>query len=256
MNIVDVFLNTGRIAEANRAFDDAERRFPENPQVPLHEALIRYAEGRRGDARAAWVVASRSLDGSLAEFADRRLARLDLLEGRVAAWRRELHASAARDSAAGRRPVTPFADLSANYWVLRRAVDGARVLDSHKPPQSVGGDDLARAILYAQYDRPDRARALLAAHDSVVKDTLGGWFQGTDRREVLGWILLAERRPRDAVVEFRASRMLSDGPVTLSPILRDVEIGIAFERAGMPDSAITAYEHYVNTPWAWRIDED
>ncbi len=90
----------------------------------------------------------------------------------------------------------------------------------------------------------------------MVKDTLGGWFQGTDRREVLGWILLADRRPRDAVVEFRASRMLSDGPVTLSPILRDVEIGIAFERAGMPDSAITAYEHYVNTPWAWRIDED
>ncbi len=132
MNIVDVFLNTGRIAEANGPSTTPSDGFRKYPQVPLHEALIRYAEGRRGDARAAWVVASRSLDGSLAEFADRRLARLDLLEGRVAAWRRELHASAARDSAAGRRPVTPFADLSANYWVLRGAVDGARVLDSQQ----------------------------------------------------------------------------------------------------------------------------
>jgi DNA-binding SARP family transcriptional activator len=256
VDLVCVLLTTGRVAEARRAVDEAERRLPAVPQMPQYEALVRYAEGRRGDVRAAWVVASRSADQQVAAVGYDGLARLDLLEGRVAAWHRDLLASTALDSAAGRLPETPFADLIANYWVFRRAGDGLRVLDNQKAPQSLHDEDLARAILYAQYDRPDRARALLAAHDSALRDTLGGWFQGTDRREVLGWILLAERRPRDAVVEFRASRMLSDGPANLSPVARDVEIGIAFERAGMPDSAIAAYEHYMNTPWAWHVIED
>jgi tetratricopeptide (TPR) repeat protein len=41
--------------------------------------------------------------------------------------------------------------------------------------------------------------------------------------------------------------MVSDGPAGPSPIAADAEVGLAFERAGRPDSAIVEYEHYVNT---------
>ena len=254
--LVELLLTEGRVAAARGAIDDLARRFPEWPWVPQNEASVLYAEGRHDEVRAAWLVGSRSRDEMAAAWGEDGLARLDLLEGRVAASQRDFHVSIALDSAAGRFPATEFADLTANYWVLHRAGESLRELDSPTPSASREGQELARAILYAQYDRPDRARALLAAHDSAVKDTLGGLFQGTDRREVLGWIFLAEGRPVDAVVAFRASRMLSDGPSNPSPIAGDVEMGIAFERAGMPDSAITAYEHYMNTPWAWHVRED
>jgi tetratricopeptide (TPR) repeat protein len=64
----------------------------------------------------------------------------------------------------------------------------------------------------------------------------------------MGWILVAERRPLDAVVEFRSGQMASDGPAGPSPIAADAEVGLAFKDAGRPDSAIVAYEHYLNTP--------
>jgi tetratricopeptide (TPR) repeat protein len=257
LRLVDVLLTAGRLAAARGAVDDLARRFPEWIGVPQAEAKMLYSEGRHDEVRAAWLVGSRSREGTAATWADDGLARLDLTEGRVAASQRDFHASIALDSAAGRHPVAEFADLTANYWVLHRAGESLRDLDNPKEVYSREAQDLRRAILYAQYDQPDRARALLAAHDSAVKeDTLGGRLQGTDRKEALGWIFLAERRPLDAVVAFRASRMLSDGPSNASPIAGDVEMGIAFERSGMPDSAITAYEHYMNTPWADHVRDD
>jgi tetratricopeptide (TPR) repeat protein len=72
----------------------------------------------------------------------------------------------------------------------------------------------------------------------------------------MGWILVAEGRPLDAVVEFRSGQMVSDGPAGPSPIAADAEVGLAFERAGRPDSAIVAYEHYVNAPDPDRFFHD
>ena len=72
----------------------------------------------------------------------------------------------------------------------------------------------------------------------------------------MGWILVAEGRPLDAVMAFRSDQLASDGPAGLSPIAADAEVGLAFERAGRPDSAIVAYEHYVNTPDPDRFFED
>jgi hypothetical protein len=39
-----------------------------------------------------------------------------------------------------------------------------------------------------------------------------------------------------------------------SQILRDAETGFAFERAGMADSAIVVYEHYLNAVPLWEQD--
>ena len=50
--------------------------------------------------------------------------------------------------------------------------------------------------------------------------------------------------------------MRADGFAGSSPIEADAEIGLAFARAGRPDSALASYEHYLNTPYADRFVDD
>ena len=101
--------------------------------------------------------------------------------------------------------------------------------------------------------RPDRARAVLAQFDAEVKDTtLRRWFE-PDRHRTLAEIALTERRPRDAIGEFRQGDLRPDGPVEGCPICIYVALGRAFDQAGMADSAIVMLEPYLSTPWSNRF---
>jgi len=64
---------------------------------------------------------------------------------------------------------------------------------------------------------------------------------------------LAEGRPRDAARKFRESLRFSGGSAP-SQIRRDAETGLAFEKAGLPDSAIATYEHYLSATPTWETD--
>jgi tetratricopeptide (TPR) repeat protein len=70
---------------------------------------------------------------------------------------------------------------------------------------------------------------------------------------VSAWIDLAEGRPRVAAVKFHESLRFLGGSDP-SQNLRDAEIGLAFERAGVPDSAIASYEHYLKPTPVWDLD--
>ena len=161
--------------------------------------------GRRGSSRAD------PTDGCDAALADHSLARLDLLEGRVAAWRRDLHA---RPRGLRRGPPALASVRRLDRELLGLETSGRRRPSARQPAGAAvtarrrprarhtlctvrSAGSCAGAVGRARFRRQGHARRI---------------FQGTDRREVLGWILLAEKRPRDAAVEFRASRMLSDGP--------------------------------------------
>jgi tetratricopeptide (TPR) repeat protein len=110
------------------------------------------------------------------------------------------------------------------------------------------------ATVYAIARRPDRARAVLAQFDGDVKDTvLRRWFE-PDRHRALAEIALAERKPQDAIGEFRRGDQRPDGPVERCPICMYAELGRAFDQAEMPDSAITMFERYVSTPHWNRFD--
>ncbi|HTC24669.1 MAG TPA: protein kinase, partial [Gemmatimonadales bacterium] len=61
---------------------------------------------------------------------------------------------------------------------------------------------LELAIFYAEAGQPDRARALMAEHDRVVPDGLKRAGNKL-RHAALGSIAMAERRPQDALTEFR-----------------------------------------------------
>ena len=100
------------------------------------------------------------------------------------------------------------------------------------------------------FDRPDSARALLAARG---KTDFTVYSRGADTLPVSAWIDLAEGKPREAAVKFRQALRLSGGNAP-SQIRRDAETGFAFERGGMRDSAIAVYEHYLNAAPGWEMD--
>ena len=63
--------------------------------------------------------------------------------------------------------------------------------------------DLRVAAAFAVSGRPDRARAILKAYDAEVTDTALRRVQEPVYRETLGEVLIAERRPKEAMAEFR-----------------------------------------------------
>jgi len=63
-----------------------------------------------------------------------------------------------------------------------------------------------------------------------------------------GWLSLAEGRPRDAVAAFIQGRLADN-----CQQCGGWDEGVAYERAGMPDSALAAYERAVGRGGPWRM---
>jgi tetratricopeptide (TPR) repeat protein len=107
---------------------------------------------------------------------------------------------------------------------------------------------LGIAMLFAEAGRPDRARALLNEFDRVVPE--GDRRLAVEgRHAVLGSIALAERRPQDAITEFRQQDRASY-------IGAAANLGRAYDQAGMPDSAVALYQRYLDTPFIGRLPLD
>jgi len=109
------------------------------------------------------------------------------------------------------------------------------------------------AILYADAARPERARAMLAEFERTVSEE----DRAPDDMQAIvhqtrGAIAQAEGRPLEAVAEHREVRRLR--PACALCGLYD--IARAFEQAGEPDSAIAAYELYLDTPDLFRSGPD
>ncbi|MDE3052987.1 MAG: hypothetical protein KGJ70_03815, partial [Gemmatimonadota bacterium] len=112
------------------------------------------------------------------------------------------------------------------------------------------------ALIYAMAGRPDRARALLAQMEPDLRDTSLLRAAQPARHSALGYIALAEKRPLDAVREFRAADSLPDGPASDCAKCVAVALGMAFARANMPDSAIAEFRRYLDTPYFFAMTPD
>lgn len=237
--VVNAYLKANRLGDARRATTELARRFPDAPIATALDALVSYAEGRRDRTReiAQRLTVSGGVNRSLGYVLS---TSLDLLEGRLAAWERGIRAI---DSLAGSRPRAPGvpARLLVSYWIMNRPDQALGMLDSARAANASLRAGLEAAELYAQFGVLDSARAILALPGTTRRST---YVQGTDTLPVSAWIDLHEGRPRDGAVRFRESLRFSGGN-TPSQISRDTEIGLAFERAALPDSAIAAYEHYL-----------
>jgi tetratricopeptide (TPR) repeat protein len=99
--------------------------------------------------------------------------------------------------------------------------------------------------VYAAAGERARARQLLTAYETEVPEGIrrGRWEWYRAR----GWVALAEGRASDAVTAFAQGRNAQS-----CPDCGAWDEGVAFERAGLPDSALAAYQRAVGRGTIWK----
>ena len=267
VNLVRNLVELGRVDEAVVQHAETRRRFGDLAGLELGEANLFYARGNVDSAAARFRRARTSKFPRNRSIAKRTVAALAVRQGRLAESVRLLGEARLEDE---QRDV-PFSPLEDSVTVSLidawfdtqpvRAVQRLDALLSRIPLRSLPVDDrnyFRIATVYALAGRPDRARAMLAQFDSDVRDTTLRRYFEPDRHTALAEIALAERRPRDAIEEFRQGDRRPDGPVEGCQICIYMALGRAFDQAAMHDSAIANLERYVTTP-AWfrmRLEAD
>jgi DNA-binding SARP family transcriptional activator len=256
-NIVLAQIGQGKYDAAKLSFDRARRHFPKVNDARITE--IFYYLGRIDSVEA--MARAQAMDSIALNRlgAHNTFSILAARGGRIREARMHLAAARALERERG-EPSRPLDDslLAAQFEIVffKHPAAAVRILDralAETPLEAIGWIQsrpyLRIASLYAQADRADKAKAMLAAYDRAVSDTAQRRRDQPGHDSALAYVALAERRPRDAAAAFRRSDMRADGGHgDQCAVCVDPGIGLAFDRAGMTDSAIAALEHFVNAP--------
>ena len=253
-----VRLDQGRSLEGWNPIEVLAERVPDNVWLPYYRARLAAYRGEYDEARRHL---ERMADEQSTRIgwqvrASRSRAALDALEGRVGDALRGLHR--ARRLNVERRYLDDVLLYGARAAVLEAHVLGdtaaarSTLADARAeaPPDSVPAEDIPYASLaraYAAAGLPDSARSMLRAFETRPADWLDDWLP--DARDAMeAFIASAEGRHADAAVSFRRAAEASPW----CPGCYLAELGLAWDAAGRPDSALVAYERYLETPWATR----
>ncbi len=133
--------------------------------------------------------------------------------------------------------------------VLNRALTSAAWQDTDPAGRSYP----AFAALYAEAGEVEQARELIRRYRVEVSDAV----QELDASRAAlhnarGMLALAEGNPVEALLEFRAWQDLVPG----CPLCARAEIAMAYDAAGMADSAIVEYEQYLESDFLYRVQID
>ncbi len=256
VNLVDAQVRQGKFAAADSTAVLAQRQFPQNATARGSEFFILTARKQFDslERRADWFRANDPDAGnrSSATFMSRDVA---YIRGRIDDGMRLDQEATALEEARG-SPAPGFSRPLDRAWVdVRHLEQGARAaqrLDSALAKTSLRSVPIQSrryidfAVIYALSGRPDRARQILAEYQS--EDTAYRRRTKPEYHIALGEIALAERRPVDAIREFRLGDQRPDGPRDSCPGCTFEMLSRAFDAANMRDSAVAAYTAYVTTP--------
>jgi tetratricopeptide (TPR) repeat protein len=256
VNLVAVLFNEGKVQAAESTLAARRAVSPKYPLIPGWAAELAY---QRGDFATVTRIADslRAASGPAQRiWGASRLADLALLRGQVSAYQRYTNEANAAEVARGTRSAPVSDSIVSAYidvWMSASPARGIARLDAALArwplDASHAADDYyLAASSYALGGRVDRARAVLAKYDAQARDTIQRRLDEPERHRVLGEIALTEKRWRDAVAEFRRSDSTAAGvPASTCRICVYALLGRAFDRAGMPDSAVVMYESYLQT---------
>jgi tetratricopeptide (TPR) repeat protein len=254
-------LMQGHDADVRRTLDTMARQTPQLPMYAWGRGLALTALGDYDAAERAFLDLQRSAGG--ADLADLALAHQSLAEvarirGRLdeadrhtrlhmeVSERRGLAGAALADAAELAQAAVIFRGDTAGALRIMEAALRRRPLDSLTPLDRPG----ARiALLYVLAGRREEARRYLGAYESQVPEGVrrGRW----EWHRARGWLALADGRPRDALAGFVRSR-LADRCTRCSWW----DEGVAYERAGLADSALVAYQRAAGRDGPWKAQAD
>jgi len=252
-----VQLDQGKLAAAESTATVLRAAYPESP-TRIVEIPVLYAQGKVDSATARLVqVRTGARDAANRSFAASTLANLAMLHGRLAESARLAADARAQDVARGASPPPLSAELDAarvDIWFREQPGRGVQEVDAalaRTPLRTIA--DFQRpyftvATLYALAGHPERGHTVLAQYATEVQDSALLRANEPARHEALAEIALAERRPLDAVAEFKLGDQLPDGPADDCTQCLPAGLGRAYDVANVPDSVIATYERYIATP--------
>jgi serine/threonine-protein kinase len=243
LQVLNAELGQGRWEAARRTLEALHRRAPASPVYYRARAVSHAVMGQWDSAQRAWVDLSLQVrEPSYQSAAHQGLALAALTRGRLAEAEREfrldnavnlargLPGDALANEAAVARLAAQFrGDSAGARRVLERAIE-------RYPLAAMPGLERPYALLATAYlaaGRPVEARRLLAEYGARVPEGVrrGDWQWYRAR----GYLALADERPGEAIASFQAIREAG------CAVCGDWDLGLAYERAGMADSALAAF---------------
>jgi eukaryotic-like serine/threonine-protein kinase len=262
--LVTALTDEGKLAQAESVAVTLRDLFPGTPGAYQYLAVL-YAEGKTDSVMARTTQATSDRSPFNRAAATHVLSALMRSHGRLAEGARLAAEGWAMDRLRGAPPppLVPESDSAAmDVWFLDQPARATELLNAaltRTPLRTIPDferPDFTIATVYALAGHPDRARAILAQYATEVQDSSLQRVNQPDRHNALAEIALAERRPLEAIAEFRQGDQLPDGPANDCTDCLPVNLGRAFDAANMPDSAIANYERYVATPNILKVYRD
>ena len=256
-NLSEPLFSQGLADSAAATLQLAEQKFPGHPGSAWYRGWLFSSLGLYDSAiaRLRPLSESRQLDPGRRSSASSQLANIAAVRGRLLEGVRRLREAMALDEARGSLPnyLSHAAEIGWLAASLGGATDEAvgeveAALRRH-PLETIAPTDrpyLDLAHFYVAAQKPAQARALLDEYERVIPLELRR-NEEPYRHWVRGLIALADRRPEDAITEFRAADVGNCRLCALPGLAQ------GYDLAGRPDSALAVYQRYVTTPWLFRI---
>ena len=258
-NHAGILLTMGRTAAAESLYREMGRKFPGARQVQTSPALFMHIRGDYDSLEMFWRTKTTDQNPLTQLGALNALTNISLLRGHLKQavdYERQLR----RINATRGFPSDPISDsltsAAIEIWFLGQNEKGVRALDAAQATIRMRNLPIERrpyfqlALYYSWAGRPEKARALLAQYDGDVHEPQLRRALEPSRRATMAEILLAEKKPLEAVREFLASDSLPDGPASDCADCLDDNLGRAYDIANLPDSAIAHFERYLAEPYA------
>ncbi|MDP9178891.1 MAG: protein kinase, partial [Gemmatimonadota bacterium] len=257
-NLVDAQLSQRKFAAAESTAALGRSRFPAHAGLRFMDISMLIARKQLDslEKRAAETRANHPEPGfrSAATWDLRGVA---LMRGRINEAARLTDEANALDAARG-APARPHERAMDSAWMdiwhREQPGRGAQTLDAtlaRIPFRSLPLVDRRYfdvAMFYALAGRPDRARAVIAERNAEVRDTALLRQDIPASHIAMGLIALAEKRPLDALAEFKLGDRLPDGPVNACVRCHLADLAMAYDSAGARDSTIATMERYLALP--------
>jgi eukaryotic-like serine/threonine-protein kinase len=249
----------GKLDSAEATLDGCIQQFPRNVQCPGHRIMFEWLRGRYDSvgaklARLEPRITEPTIRAQTVWFQS-DLARLHGRigeSGRLMARAIELSSQAGMQGAVLRQAIT---DALAAAWFLGDSARAVRLLDDALRRDPISRLSMTEAPYtgvvdaYALAGRPDRARSIMSEWDARRRASPS--IRDSSRaHEMRGYIALYAKRYAEAQSELRAADAVG------CPICNAAMLARAYDLDGKPDSAITVYERYLNTPVLERPEFD
>jgi tetratricopeptide (TPR) repeat protein len=259
-NAVEMQLNQGKVSEAAAT---AARIGEISPWYSAYERVhVLYAQGEDSALHALADSLARKGEGIRHLFGLNTLRSLSLRDGRLADQERR------RKEMTASRFGAPLPDDSLyEIWLDEMVRGPSASLNAHLDSAiaavrflelpMVDRPYLFSAVVLARAGDAAKARAIIARYRTEMTDTSIQRAQQAELHSALGEIALADRKPLDALVEFRRGDVGYDGlPASECAPCLPFNLARAFDAAGKPDSAAVMFERYLSTPYWLKTDAE